>query len=304
MELFSISLHDAEQSQREKLHDLLHQEYTLLHNFPVKPRLEWNSELDRLTGRIDTVPDFQLIEHGPPLYRSTATALAEYIVSELEQQLLTSIIRKQYRIEREEELATIVRFCLEMLGSIQSDPGERDPFGEADRKRRKQKVTDELELFLQDNTELNLIGFVTFRLQTYWSELRDAAEYAVDEFVMDKQYQEFISLLRYFVDLQDPKLPLVHLLHETGHEFIVCDERLQPLEHKPVDRIVAEMVEYEMNVEDMVISTLVTIAPKQIVIHTRQPELQIIRTIESIFGIRVSVCVGCVSCHASFENRI
>ncbi|MNG36180.1 YtxC-like family protein [compost metagenome] len=64
------------------------------------------------------------------------------------------------------------------------------------------------------------------------------------------------------------------------------------------------MVEYEMNVEDMVISTLVPISPKQIVIHTRQPELQIIRTIESIFGIRVSVCVGCGSCHSSFENRV
>jgi putative sporulation protein YtxC len=304
MELFSISLHDAEQGQRQKLHDLLLQEYSLLHNIPVIPRLEWNSELNRLTGRIDTVPDFRLVEHGPPLYRSTAAALAEYIVQELEEQLLTSIIRKQYKIEREEELATIVRFCLEMLGSIQPSPAERDPFSEADRKRRKQKVADELDMFLQENTELNLIGFVTFRLQTYWNELRDAAEYAIDEFVMDKQYQEFISLLRYFVDLQEPKFPLVHLLHKTGHEFIVCDERLQPLEHKPVDRIVAEMVEYEMNVEDMVISTLVTIAPKQVVIHTRQPELQIIRTIESIFGLRVSVCVGCGSCHASFENRI
>lgn len=304
MELFSISLHDAEPDQRHKLHELLLQEYTGLHNFPAIPRLEWHWGTDRLVGWIDQMPDFRLVEHGPTLYRSTAFALAEYIVSELEQRLLSTIIRKQYRIERQEELATIVRFCSEMLGSVKADPNERDAFGEADRRRRKQKVADELESYLQENTELHLTGFVTFRLHAYWNELRDAAEYAVDEFVMDKQYQEFISLLRYFVDMQDSKIPLVHLLHKTGHEFLVCDERLQPLEHKPVDRIVAEMVEYEMNVEDMVISTLVTIAPKQIVIHTRQPELQIIRTIESIFGLRVSVCVGCSSCHSSFESRL
>ncbi|WP_158306252.1 putative sporulation protein YtxC [Paenibacillus curdlanolyticus] len=260
--------------------------------------------MDRLIGWIDKQPEFRLTQHGTALYQSTASAIAEYIVSELEQLLLSSIIRKQYRIERPEELDSIVRFCSEMLGSIPVPLPERDAFSEVDRKRRKQKVADELEAYLQEQTELHLTGFVTFRLQNYWSELRDAAEYAVDEFVMDKQYQEFISLLKYFVDLQEPKLPLVHLVHKTGHEFMVCDERLQPLEHKPVDRIVAEMVEYEMNVEDMVISTLVTISPKQIVIHTRQPELQIIRTIESIFGIRVSVCVGCGSCHSSFEHHV
>jgi len=304
MELFSISLHDAEQGQRHKLHDLLLLEYSQLHNFPAVPRLEWSSGTDRLTGWIDKMPEFRLTQHGPPLYKSTANALAEYIVAELEQPLLSSIIRKQYGIERQDEVDTIVRFCSEMLGSVPTDLPERDAFSEADRRRRKQKVADELEAYLQDNTQIHLTGFVTFRLQTYWNELRDAAEYAIDEFVMDKQYQEFISLLKYFVDLQEPKLPLVHLLHKSGHEFAVCDERLQPLEHKPVDRIVAEMVEYEMNVEDMVISTLVTISPKQIVIHTRQPELQIIRTIESIFGLRVSVCVGCGSCHSSFENRI
>ncbi|GFN31644.1 putative sporulation protein YtxC [Paenibacillus xylaniclasticus] len=260
--------------------------------------------MDRLIGWIDKMPEFRLTQHGPPLYKATANALAEYIIAELEKSLLTAIIRKQYKIEQQEEVDTIVRFCSEMLGSAQVDPSERDAFSEADRRRRKQKVADELEAYLQNNTQLHLTGFVTFRLQTYWNELRDAAEYAIDEFVMDKQYQEFISLLKYFVDLQEPKLPLVHLLHKSGHEFTVCDERLQPLEHKPVDRIVAEMIEYEMNVEDMVISTLVTISPKQIVIHTRQPELQIIRTIESIFGLRVSVCVGCSSCHSSFENRV
>ncbi|MWC26836.1 putative sporulation protein YtxC [Paenibacillus sp. MMS18-CY102] len=304
MELFSISLHDAEQSQRIKLYELLVREYTQLHNIPAVSRLEWKSGMDRLIGWIDKQPEFRLTQHGAALYQSTALAIAEYIVSELEPLLLSSIVRKQYRIERPEELDTIVRFCSEMLGSVPVSLPDRDAFSEVDRKRRRQKVADELELYLQEHTELHLTGFVTFRLQAYWNELRDAAEYAVDEFVMDKQYQEFISLLKYFVDLQDPKLPLVHLVHKSGHEFMVCDERLQPLEHKPVDRIVAEMVEYEMNVEDMVISTLVTISPKQIIIHTRQPELQIIRTIESIFGLRVSVCVGCGSCHSSFENRV
>ena len=42
-----------------------------------------------------------------------------------------------------------------------------------------------------------------------------------------------------------------------------------------------------MNMEDMIVSTLITVSPQQIVIHTRQPELPVMRTLETIFELRV-----------------
>ena len=55
---------------------------------------------------------------------------------------------------------------------------------------------------------------MTFRLQSYEQELREMAEYAVDEFMLDQQYEEFVSLLKYFVYFQEPKMPLVHVIHK------------------------------------------------------------------------------------------
>jgi len=234
--------------------------------------------------------------------RLAAEGLAEYVLTESEPLLLRAIIRKQYRYEADEELDTIVWHCKQLLYG-NGTPEEIVHTAET-RGRRKRKVAQELQAYLAEHASVHLDGYITFRLAAYWEELREVVEYAVDEFVMDKQYQEFISLLKYFVCLQEPKIAEVHLIHVRDGEFALFDERHEPIEHRPVDRVVAEMLEAEMNVEDMVVSSLITLSPKQIVIHTRQQDLQVIRTIESIFEERVELCTGCRSCMPYFERAM
>jgi hypothetical protein len=64
------------------------------------------------------------------------------------------------------------------------------------------------------------------------------------------------------------------------------------------------MLETEMNIEDMVISSLISVSPKHITIHTRQPDMQVIRTIETIFDQRVTICERCVSCSHTLDELI
>lgn len=250
------------------------------------------------------LPHFQLQLHGPAVYKATSKAIAEFVISELEPGMLSSIIRRKYRNNSPAESAAIEKYCHDLLHGKEWD-GLGTRFLDADRLRRKGKVAAEIEQYLQEHTQINVIGFTTFRLEPYRRELTEVVEYALDEYVLDKQYQEFISLLKYFVFLQDTKVPMIHLLHKGGHDFILYDESFQLLDSKPPsDRIVAEMLETEMNIEDMVISSLISVSPKHITIHTRQPEMQVIRTIETIFDQRVTVCVQCVSCSSSLDELI
>ena len=62
------------------------------------------------------------------------------------------------------------------------------------------------------------------------------------------------------------------------------------------------MLESEMNMEDMIVSTLITVSPQQIVIHTRQPELPVMRTLETIFEQRVRLCCACSQCGQHFDE--
>ena len=52
---------------------------------------------------------------------------------------------------------------------------------------------------------------------------------------MDRQYQEFISLLQYFVYIQEAKIPAAHLIHKGGHEFVILNDRMEPIDANEFD---------------------------------------------------------------------
>ncbi len=245
------------------------------------------------------LPGFSLSEHGGLVYAQAAARLSGYIIERYEPVLIRTIIRKQFHYTGDEEIATIEQCCRLVLSGEQWQIEEPHPLagGEASsRGQREARVAAELESFLAENTRLNLQGFVTFRLQGYWQELREAAEYAVEEYVMDKQYQEFISLLKYFVSVQPSRRKLVHVVQDDGQEIQLLDADFLPLDTRSEDRAIAELVDAELNVEDMVLSSLISAAPASIRIHTPTPDHQVIRTIQAIFEQRAEVCPGCRDC--------
>lgn len=308
MELFTVSLPASLQKSVSKLMELLMEQALVdLHigSKTEQPAVIEFMQISEQDVRCQAIlPHFQLKVHAQAVYHAAALAVAEFVVSEMEPDMLAAIIRKKYRNNNSGDAAAIEKYCHDLLHGKEWD-GLGTRFLDADRLRRKNKVAAEVELFLQENTELNVKGFTSFRLEPYRKELAEVVEYALDEYVLDKQYQEFISLLKYFVFLQDTKLPMVHLLHKGGHDFMLYDNSFQPLDpNPPSDRIVAEMLETEMNIEDMVISSLIAVSPKHITIHTRQPDMQVIRTIETIFDQRVTVCVQCASCSSSLDELV
>ncbi|MGG1637359.1 putative sporulation protein YtxC [Paenibacillus sp. FSL K6-3182] len=308
MELFTVSLPASLQKSVNKLTQLLKEQALVDLHIGSKTEqtavIEFQQVSDQNISCLALLPHFQLKTHGHIVYKAASLAIAEFVVSEMEPGMLAAIIRRKYRHNSSADTAAIERYCHDLLHGKEWDSlGTR--FLDADRLRRKSKVAAEVELFLHDNTELNVKGFTTFRLEPYRKELAEVVEYALDEYVLDKQYQEFISLLKYFVFLQDTKLPMVHLLHKGGHEFMLYDEKFQPLDpNPPTDRIVAEMLETEMNIEDMVISSLIAVSPKHITIHTRQQDMQVIRTIQTIFDQRVTLCTQCASCSSSLDELV
>lgn len=237
------------------------------------------------------LPSFRLREDGEAVFRLAADAVACHVLEEEEGGLLTRLIRKEY--DDEDDCAKIMTYCRQMLTGLECDmPPESEPW-----QRRKAKVADAVLDYLRENTELHLDGFIRFRLRAYAEELQDIVEYAVDEFVMDRQHQEFISLLQYFVYIQEAKIPFVHLLHKGGSEFSLLNDRMELVETDDSDAVVTvETLEKDMNFEDMIVSTLITVSPQKIYIHTREPETQVIKTIGQIFENRVELCDYCRLC--------
>ena len=223
--------------------------------------------------------------------------LADFIVDECEEELLRRLIRKDKRYsegEREEILA----YCRQLEEVSDFAPAalaEASP----GRARKRSLLLQDLEDCLRPGATLDLDGFFRFRLKHYGAELREMLEYASDEYLMDQQYKEFISLLRYFVYVQDSKMPLAHIIHQGGHNFLLLDSELNPIDTEKLDTTYrVEFMDKDYNLEDMIVSSLLTIAPERICIHTREPELPVIKTLAQIFENRTEICELCRSCES------
>lgn len=252
---------------------------------------------------VPKLPQFQLLQHGLPVYEAAAFTVGQFIVEQWENNIIHALLKLRCRhtgLIPEQ----VVRYCYNILNNDPWEPlGKK--FTEQDRARRRNKIVEELTEYFETNTVLHVSGYMTFRMLSYKQELREVIEYAIDEYVLDQQYEEFMTLLKYFVQLQETKTELVHMVQQEGSSFILCDDKMQPLEIKhDHDRIVAEMLETEINIEDIVISSLISASPQKIIVHAKQRDYQVVRTVKAIFGDRAQFCSTCPMCRHSHDELI
>lgn len=174
---------------------------------------------------------------------------------------------------------------------------------EAYRIARQSRVAARIRSYLETADELVLEGFLIFRLKDYVEELEDMVDRAVDDFLMEREYREFIRLLRCFVEAQEPRLDEVHVLLNAKGTFRLVDGRLNSVGSDHLEDLVVEMMEKEVNYEDLLVSALISIVPNRIRIHCRSESRadENIETVMSVFGSRVSFCPGCDLCQQEPE---
>lgn len=248
------------------------------------------------------LPGFELNIHGEALYKATAEWLAAYILQHYEHTLLQQAIRKRGFTDQE-SIQKIESYCQSILNHEQWE-GLSRLYTEVDRKRRINKIVHELYQFFSYEVVCQLEGILAFRLRPYKKEIKDIVEYACDEYILNQQYEEFISLLKYFVQIQECKIDTVHVMQDDrGLELY--DEHFNSVSVNDYEeRIVVDMIETEINIEDSVISHLVAVSPKKIILHMDSKDVYETKTVKSIFSERIELCHGCHLCRSKNSEML
>jgi putative sporulation protein YtxC len=299
MELFAIIVMNVEESYVRSLSAQIESEPRLLHIVGGSLTVHYDLHENYACIRGETIVQGkgnQLLQKE--MKEGLASVLAEHIMEEKEPLLLRNLIVKEFKYDTKEDIELIEGYCKQFMFGDTETEGTSISNAVIGKLRRKHLLTQQLMLYFDEKSELILDGFLKFRLHDYMEELREVVEYAVDEYVMDRQYQEFISLLQYFVYIQEAKIPVAHLIHKGGHEFVILNDQLEPIDANEFDATFKlEVLEKDINFEDMIVSTLITVSPANIYIHTRDPEMTIIKTIMQIFEDRTTICSYCRTCH-------
>jgi len=221
-----------------------------------------------------------------------ANAIADIVIDDLEERIIAKIISQDYCYLSQSEQNLIAEYAFRSLRNYQNN------FEIVYMIERKRKVLEKVLEYFDSNNELIIEGFINFRLKDYIQELREIVDRAVDEYRVEKEYLEFIQLLKYFVDIQEPRMDEVHVVIESPCLFKILDSTGQTINSEYLKDFICEVANNDINYEDLLISALITLAPKQIVIHRIEliEQKNIINTIKNIFEERIIFCQGCHFC--------
>ncbi|WP_139491655.1 putative sporulation protein YtxC [Brevibacillus dissolubilis] len=219
-----------------------------------------------------------------------ALVVTDYVLQVMEPQLVKRCLHKEIQSDlsnKWEEILPYVQFVFHEQDEImeQLEPN-------ASRKMRIYRTVVE---YLQEENEMNLDGFIRFRLKDYWAELYEAMQSGIDQYVQDKEYQEFVELLRYFVSMQETRYPLVHVVEDKQKQFLLYDETDELIPLEEIEAVLG-LSEQECREEDYLVSALITLAPEKIILHLDEEKQALLETLRSIFGKRISICNTCAYC--------
>lgn len=219
--------------------------------------------------------------------RAVADSLTYVITQDWEKAHIRRLVRESYNHFGPGELEAVCAFVDQAVAAAAFEGTDRGT-----------KILTRLLEFLERNDEVVLDGFVRFRLRDYLEELEDAVDRAVDEYLMEREYKEFIRLLRYFIEMQESRIEEVHVLVSATGIYRLVDRENQPLQSDHLDEGIIQMMEGDMGYEDLLVSSLIALAPRLVTIHIKDAtqKLPSLDTLTSIFAERLLVCKGCQLC--------
>ncbi|MEG6586501.1 putative sporulation protein YtxC [Dendrosporobacter sp. 1207_IL3150] len=231
------------------------------------------------------------------LKNQVANILAELIVMHEEKKIIKRIIEQNYyyfsQLERDEIYCNAIKLlkCTDIIDPAFSYNARRD------------NVASKILEYLDNHHELVVEGFINFRLKDYREKLVDLVDKAVDDFMMEMEYKEFIGVLRYFVDVQETRTEEVHVVIDNSGTYKVLDNQGKAISSQYLENCTISSFS-DINYEDLLITALITIAPYSIILHNDNFNgiSNVVETINNVFEGRVITCNGCEFCLKSVES--
>ena len=156
--------------------------------------------------------------------------------------------------------------------------------------------------YVKNNKSMVLDGFINFRIREYSIILNELISDAVSEFTIKKEYEEFVELLKAYVDASVSKLKLVHLIY-FNDDSLLLDEYKNIINIEKKISTAKYLSDISFSSNDYCLNTLLNLTPKKIIIHLlNDNKNEFIDTICSIFGKRVIICLDCNICNLYKAN--
>lgn len=218
-------------------------------------------------------------------FSSLSNILSLAILEFYENKLIKRIINSNYFYFTDIEKRNILNTCTDVL--------ENEDY--VDLEDRYHSVFSSIHDYVIENKCILLDGFVNFRLNNYLKSIDSTVDYSVNKFLIEREYNEFIDLLKLYISSKKPTIDKVHLIYQN-HESILVNNENNVIDINNSDFNAKYLSDISFSTNDYVLNALLTLLPEKIYIHLIDDDDEFINTLKLIFDKRVIICRDCNIC--------
>lgn len=215
-------------------------------------------------------------------YEKIAEFLSKIILDFYERNLFYKIIRENYFYFFDMELKEILKICIDSSKDFEIS-------------ERYLLIYNECIKYIKENKSMILDGFVNFRLYDYVKTLDEIVDYSINKYLVQREYLEFIKLLKEYISYSEPTRSIIHLIYSENNNILLDEDNIIiPIEENISQAKYLSDISFSKN--DYCLNTLLNILPHKIIIHLLCPEDEFIDTLKAIFCNKVQICNSCELC--------
>ena len=210
-----------------------------------------------------------------------ADIISETIINLFEEKIVIRMISSNYFYFDEYEKKTILENYKE-LAKIQE-------------KEKQETLYQEVRKYIENNNKIVLEGVINFRIQRYKILLDEMIDMSVNQYIIEKEYTEFISLLKNYINSSNSGIKLLHLVYANGESILLDDNKnIISISDNIFNAKYLSDITFSSN--DFALNTLLNLIPESLEIHIIDVEDEFIETLKKIFEDRVNICKECNIC--------
>jgi len=210
-----------------------------------------------------------------------AELITNTIIKYYEEKVISRIKNSNYFYFEEYEKKVIIENCKELC--------------KVEFLEKKEKLYLAVEEYIKENKAIVLEGIINFRIREYIKVLDNIVDMAVNQYIIEKEYTEFINLLKIYINTTEAGINTLHLIYINGESILLDEEKnMIPMSDNIINAKYLSDITFSSN--DYALNTLLGMLPKKLEIHLIDKEDEFINTLKLIFEDRISLCKECNIC--------
>ncbi len=118
----------------------------------------------------------------------------------------------------------------------------------------------------------------------------------ISEYLIEKEYDEFVSLLRLYISSEESNIDIIHLIYCKNNP-ILLDKNKNIIKTDTGILRAKYLSDITFSSYDIILNTLLNLLPQKIYIHLiDEDEGEFIETLKLIFEKRINICTDCNIC--------